>query len=68
MSTAEPRIAIEAGRTWVLCASPGCGRKRLGEIAPDTRIVQGWVSYYCSRCKTTYRLSATQSQPLSLAL
>jgi hypothetical protein len=57
-TTREPLIEIEGGRAWLKCSTPGCGRKRLGEIAPGTRLAGGWVDLQCPRCKAHYRLTA----------
>lgn len=62
---ASPLIALEAGRATVRCSTPGCGRKLLGEVAPGTKILSGWVSYRCPRCKTTFYVTheTTETMP-----
>lgn len=52
----EPQTAVEGGRAWLMCRTPGC-RKRLAEVAPGTRLAAGAIVFRCRSCKAEYRLA-----------
>lgn len=61
-----PQLIIENGRAWLVCTTPRCG-KRLCEIAPGTLVAAGWVGLQCRHCKTDYRLTPEDQEPLQAA-